>query len=203
MSLPFIACPAGVALHVVRRGRGHAPCFFGLSDRQAFLDVLAKSAVRFDCAIHAYVLMGNHVHLLLTAAVAGGTSLLMNELCERHTQSVAETAGHHGGLWEEAFETSQIRARRHFFACMRYIELNPVTARLVTRPDAYRWSSHAANALGHENALVQPHPFYYALGRSDVERQRAYRRLFDSNATPRARTPGARRTSPRGPSRQT
>jgi putative transposase len=203
MSRPFISHPAGVALHVVRRGRGHARCFFGERDRLAFLGWLGKYAARFGCAVHAYVLMGNHVHLLLTASDRGGTSRLISKLCDRHAQLVSETQACPGPLWEEGFEASPIHVRRHFLACMRYIELNPVRARLVTRPGAYRWSSHPANALGRENALITPHPFYYALGRNDGERQRAYQRLFAANAMSRAQTPGGPRTGPRGPSRPT
>ena len=171
---------------MVRRGRGHAQCFFGERDRLAFLEWLGKYAARFECAIHAYVLMGNHVHLLLTASAGGGTARLMKKLCERHTRSISETQEGPGALWEEDFEASPI-----------------VRAQLVTRPGAYRWSSHAANALGRENALITPHPFYYALGRNDQERQGAYLRLFAAKAIPRGQTPGGPRPGPRGPSRPT
>ena len=203
MARSFNVHPAGVALHVVRRGRGHAQCFFGERDRLAFLGWLGKYAARFECAVHAYVLMGNHVHLLLTASNDGGTARLMKKLCERQTLSINETQDYPGPLWEKDFEASPIHVRKHFLACMRYIELNPVRAQLVTRPGAYRWSSHAANALGRENALITPHPFYYALGRNDQERQGAYQRLFGAKAIPRAQTPGGPRTGPRGPSRPT
>lgn len=190
-------------MHVVRRGRGHAPCFFGEQDRLAFLESLRNYAARLDCAVHAYVLMGNHVHLLLTAAQNGSTGRLMAQLCESHARSVVEAQDRAGTLWEKDFEASQIHVRRHFLACMRYIELNPVRAHLVSHPGAYRWSSHAANALGRQDALITPHPFYYALGRSDQERQGAYRRLFAANARPRAPARAVLRTGPRGPSRPT
>jgi putative transposase len=203
MSLTFNRHPAGIALHVVRSGRRHGQCFFGERDRLAFLEGLRESATRFECAVHAYVLMGNHVHLLLTASDDGGTTQLMARVCERHEQSITDANDCSGGLWEDAFEASPIRVSRHFLACMRYIELNPVRARLVSRPDAFRWSSHGANALGRENPLVTPHPFYYALGRSDAERQTAYRRLFGVGVIPFAQTPGRPRTGPRGPSRPT
>lgn len=203
MSRSFNVHPSGVALHVVRRGRARAQCFFDEHDRVAFLRWLCRYAARFECAVHAYALMGNHVHLLLTASDSGGTQRLLTKLCERHERSVNETQLRSTALWEEDFEASPIHARRHFLACMRYIELNPVRAGLVTRPDAYRWSSYAANALGRVNALITPHPFYYALGRSNLERQGAYLRLFGVETIPRARTRGGPRTSPRGPYRPT
>ena len=203
MSLSFNRHPPGIALHVVRRGRRQAQCFFDERDRLAFLEGLREYAARFECAIHAYVLMGNHFHLLLTASDDRGTARLVSALCERHEQSIRETQDRPGGLWEDGFETSSIHVNRHFLACMRYIELNPVRAGLVSRPGAFRWSSHGANALGRENPLITPHPFYYALGRSDAERQRAYRRLFGVEVMPSDRTPSGPHTGPRGPSRPT
>ena len=203
MPWPFNVYPSGVALHVVRRGRARTQCFFEEHDRVAFLDWLRQYAMRFECAVHAYALMGNHVHLLLTPSDGGGAARLIHTLCERHQRSVNETQARAGGIWEQGFEASPIHVGRHFLVCMRYIELNPVRAGLVTRPGAYRWSSYAANALGREDALITPHPFYYALGRSNSERQGAYQRLFGVETIPRARTRGRPRRDPRGPSRPT
>jgi putative transposase len=163
---------------VIRRGAGRAECFFGERDRAAFLRWLARYAQRFECSVHAYVLMGNHLHLLLTAAVAGGPAGLLGKLCARHDRYAGEAMGRQCRLWEAGFEASAVHVRRHLYACMRYIELNPVRARVARHPGAYRWSSYGANALGQEDALVTPHPFYYALGRSVEARLEAYRRLF-------------------------
>lgn len=181
-----IVHPAGIALHVVRRSRARTACFFGESDRLEFLGGLREYAVQYACAVHAYVLMGNHVHLLLTASDCEGTAGLMAALYARHARFVNEmqkNAGEGppacpGSLWDEGFEASPVRARNHLLACMRYIELNPVRAGFVSSPDAYRWSSYRANALGRADDLIAPHPLYFALGRSTVERQAAYLRLF-------------------------
>jgi putative transposase len=185
MPRPADACPAHVPLHVVRRGAGRAECFFGERDRAAFLRWLARYAARFECSVHAYVLMGNHVHLLATAAGAGGIAGLLDRLCARHDRYASERLGRASRLWEEGFEASAIHVRRHLWACMRYIELNPVRARLVRHPGAYRWSSYGANALGSEDALVTPHAFYCALGRSAEARREAYRRSFVAAASAR------------------
>jgi putative transposase len=141
-------CPQvpGVALHVVLRGDPVEP--------EAGL---ARLGAALDCPLHAYVLMGTHAHLLLTPARAGGASALAGALAARE------------------FDASPVRAWRYFIACMRYIELNPVRAGIVRQPAQYPWSSYRANALGEEDALVTPHPWYYALGRTPQARRAAWR----------------------------
>lgn len=176
MPRPHYPQPAGVALHIIQRAR--AACFPRERDRLAYLHWLHGYAERFECAVHAYVLMGNHVHLLLTPARADGAIGPMQALCARYARYFAEAHQHTDRLWEQGFDASPIHARQYLLACMRYIESNPVRAQLVTRPGAYRWSSYRANALGREDALVSPHPIYYALGRTPESRQAEYRALF-------------------------
>jgi putative transposase len=153
------ACPQqpGVALHLVQRGR--QACFCGEEDRVGYLERLRKAAARLECLVHAYVLMGNHVHLLVTPARANGGSALLREL---------------GGATQE-FDATPVVASRYLLACMRYIELNPLRAGLVQSAADYRWSSYRANVLGKDDALVTPHPCYYALGRTPQARRAAYR----------------------------
>lgn len=142
----------GVALHLVQRGaRAQAP-----ADYLARLGVLAA---RHGCALHAYVLMGNHAHLLATPARAAAAAAFMEGL---------------GG----DFDATPVHARRYLLACMRYIELNPVRAGLARDPADYRWSSHRANALGEADPLLTPHALYCALGRGAAERCAAYRDGF-------------------------
>jgi len=176
-----LACPEdpGVALHLVQRGCGRAACFSCTRDRVAYLEGLRECALRCACAVHAYVLMGNHVHLLVTPARARGATHLMRSIAERYGHHLAEAYGHEGTLWEEPFDGSPVHARRYLLACMRYIEENPVRAGLATHAGAYRWSSYRANALGEEGGLVTPHPLYCALGRTPAERGAAYRARFD------------------------
>ncbi len=152
------ACPQqpGVALHLVQRGRG--ACFFGEDERLGYLARLRAAASGLECPVHAYVLMGNHVHLLLTPARANGGSALLREL----------------GASVENLDATPVVASRYLLWCMRYIELNPVRAGLVESAADYRWSSYRANILGREDALVTPHPCYYALGRTPQARRAAY-----------------------------
>src|SRR6266705_917548 len=128
-----LACPEqpGVALHVVQRGLGRAACYSGERDRIAYLDALRGGAERCACAVHAYVLMGNHVHLLVTPAREGGATRLMRSIAESYGRYLAEAYGHEGALWEEPFDGSPVHARRYLLACMRYIEENPVRAGLA------------------------------------------------------------------------
>ncbi|MBI2753117.1 MAG: transposase [Betaproteobacteria bacterium] len=177
MSCP--ACPEqpGVALHLVQRGLGRAACFFRVRDGFAYLHWLRECAERFECAVHAYVLMRNHVHLLLTPARAGCGSRLMRALGERYARHFAEAHGRAGPLWEEPFDASPVYASRYVLSCMRYIEDNPVRAGLVADPAAYRWSSYGANAWGRDDPLVTPHALYYALGRTPEWRRARYRAM--------------------------
>jgi len=167
------SCP-GVAQHIIQRGRGRAPCFSCAKDRIAYLDMLAENAARCECAVHAYVLMANHVHLLVTPFGAGRAAELAQALCDRYQGYVAAAYGSEYRLWEEDREIRPVHARRYVLACMRYIELNPVRARLVLRSGDYRWSSFRSNALGQADAILTPHPLYYALGRSPEIRRAAY-----------------------------
>ncbi len=178
MLAPFHAQVPGHPLHVIQRGYCRATCFFCELDRVAYLHWLGAYAGRSGCAVHAYVLMGNHLHLLVTPSRPEGASRLMRSLGERYTRYIGEVHERAGPLLEERCKAWPLRSRRHLLECMRYIELNPVRACLVAAPGDYRWSSFRSNALGHENPLVTPHSCYYALGRSAALRQAAYRALF-------------------------
>ncbi len=179
--MPRLACPEppGVALHLVQRGRGRAPCFSGPADRVAYLEALRDSARRCRCAVHAYVLMANHVHLLVTPGDERGASRLIEATAAAYARHLAEAYGHEAAVWDERHDGTPVRARRYLLACMGYIELNPVRAGIVARPGAYRWSSWRANAEGAADLLVTPHPAYFELGRSRPERCLAYRTIVE------------------------
>ena len=174
--MPRLACPeeAHATLHVVQRGRERRACFSRAKDRIAYLDVLRDCSARQACAIHAYALMGNHVHLLLTSERPAGPSRLMPRIVSGYARYLSDEYGHEDAVWEEAYDATPVRTRRQLMACMRYLEENPVRAGLAPSPEAWRWSSYRANALGAADPLVTPHPHYYSLGRSPEERQAAY-----------------------------
>jgi putative transposase len=128
--------------------------------------------------VHAYVLMTNHVHLLLTPQTVDGVSRVMQSLGRRYVQHVNKTYRRSGTLWESRHKASLVEAERYLLACCRYIELNPVAAGMVKHPGDYRWSSYLGNAWGERDDLVSPHALYLALGEDASTRQLRYRELF-------------------------
>ena len=167
-----------VPLHIIQRGNNRQACFHADEDYRAYLNWLAEYAREGDCAIHAYVLMTNHVHLLLTPHDTGSAGNLMKRLGQRYVQYVNRTYRRTGTLWEVRFRSCLTQEEDYVLTCHRYIELNPIRADLVGHPAEYRWSSYRANAQGEASGLLTPHPTYTALGTSAAERQAAYRELF-------------------------
>jgi len=168
----------GVPLHIVQRGHNREPCFFGEKDYSSYLHWLGEALIEAQCALHAYVLMTNHVHLLLTPKRAEAVPKLVISLGRRYVQYINRSYRRTGTLWDSRYKSSSVQAETYLLACQRYIELNPVRAAMVEDPAHYRWTSYRANGLGQADAHLTPHPLYQALGRSDKERQTHYRALF-------------------------
>jgi putative transposase len=166
-------------MHIIQRGNNRLPCFVTRNDYLAYLDMLRECAFDCGCAVHAYVLMTNHVHLLLSPDDDDGASLMMQRLGRRYVGYFNRRHGRTGTLWEGRFRSSLIEDERYLMICHRYIELNPVRARMVDAPSYYPWSSHAANAFGHDSALLTPHPGYTGLGIDSLTRQAVYRDMFN------------------------
>ncbi len=169
---------AGLPLHVVQRGNNRAACFFAAEDYRAYLHWLHGYAEPLGVRLHAYVLMSNHVHLLLTPERPEQVSRLMQALGRRYVRFVNEKYSRSGTLWEGRYRACGVHAEGYLLACMRYVELNPVRAGLAASPELYRWSSYRGNALGEANALLIEHPLYAALGADANARRTAYRELF-------------------------
>lgn len=167
-----------VPLHIVQRGHNREPCFFAEEDYLAYLNWLGEVLKKEQCALHAYALMTNHVHLLLTPKKAESIPRLIIALGRRYVQYINKTYHRTGTLWDSRYKSSLIQAETYLLTCMRYIELNPVRAAMVDDPAHYRWSSYRANALGQGSPLLTPHPLYLALGEDEASRQKAYRALF-------------------------
>jgi len=165
-------------LHIIQRGNNRVPCFYANEDYGLYLHHLAQLAAKFECAVHAYVLMTNHVHLLLTAAKENGPSLLMKHLGQCYVQYVNKTYRRSGTLWEGRFRSSIVQRDGYALKCQRYIELNPVRAGMVRHPRDYIWSSYRVNAELHPSVLIAPHQEYVGLGETAELRASAYRRSF-------------------------
>lgn len=176
----------GIPLHVTQRGNNRCACFVGDSDRLVYLDLLERHTRQHGVAVHAYVLMTNHVHLLLTPNEADALGRALRHVNQSYAQYFNRRYQRTGTLWESRPHSCLVDADAYLFTCHRYVENNPVRAGMVPRPGAYRWSSYGANALGAHDVLVTPHPLVAALGRSPDERCREYRRLFGADEKPGA-----------------
>lgn len=146
------------------------PCFLDDEDRQRYLQCLLDALARFDCRLHAYVLMDNHVHLLMTPEDAGGVSRLMHTFARNYAVLFNRRHGRTGTLWEGRYKACLIDSESYFLACSRYIELNPMRAWIAADPADYPWSSYRANAGGAFDPLLSPHPCYLALGPDRIAR---------------------------------
>lgn len=180
---PRITLP-GVPLHLIQRGNNRQACFFADEDYRIYLDWLSKYARVSGCAIHAYTLMSNHVHLLLTPQNATGVGELMKRLGQHYVQYVNRTYRRSGTLWEGRFRSCLTQEEDYILGCYRYIELNPVRANMVGHPAEYPWSSYRANAQGESSKLLTPHSLYTSLGRNEVSRKASYRELFRYHLDP-------------------
>ncbi len=169
---------AGYPLHIVQRGINREPCFFAEEDFHCYLHWLEETSRACGCAVHAYVLMTNHVHLLLTPNAMGAAAQLMQALGRRYVLYINRFYRRTGSLWEGRYKSSVVHAEDYLLACQRYIELNPVRACMAVDPGQYRWSSYRSNGLRQFDSRLAPHPLYLSLGDSPDTRCAAYRELF-------------------------
>jgi len=170
----------GQPQHVIQRGNNRDIIFAAGQDYHFYLEKLGEACRRFGCHIHAYVLMTNHVHLLLTPDTATGIGRVMQSLGRHYVQYFNYRYRRTGTLWEGRYKATLIDADPYLLNCYRYIELNPVRAGMVMHPANYRWSSYSFNALGGMDGLITPHYLYQQLGIDEQDRKTAYQALFKS-----------------------
>jgi putative transposase len=168
----------GIPLHLIQRGNNRSACFYADEDYLFYLDHLRLQAEQHGCDIHAWCLMTNHVHLLVTPSKPESASLMMKDLGQRFVQYINRTYERSGTLWEGRFRSCLLQEEDYVFSCYRYIEMNPVRAGMVEHPAEYRWSSYGANAHGLPSEIIEPHLLYRALGETVDLRASAYRELF-------------------------
>jgi len=173
----------GVPLHICQRGNDRQPCFFEPAHRELYLGLLTELAPEHYCAVHAYVLMTNHVHLLVTPGSRDAASLLMKHVGQRYTQFVNRTRKRTGTLWEGRFHSNLVDSRTYLLTCHRYIELNPVRAGMVRSPGDYPWSSFRSNAFGEPSLFLVTHPIFDELAPTPECRRETYRELFKRSLT--------------------
>ncbi|MCA2989941.1 MAG: transposase [Gemmatimonas sp.] len=169
----------GVPAHHIQRGNNRQAIFIDDLDRRVYRELLIVGTQQFGCAVHAWVFMANHVHLLITPLRADGLGRLTQWMGAKYVRWFNQRHGRTGTLWEGRFRSSVITSARYFLTCSRYIDQNPVRAGLCTSPGQFPWSSYACLALGHPDTLVTEHAEYCSLGASAPLRRAAYRDLCD------------------------
>lgn len=174
--LPRLSIP-GFAHHVIQRGNNRQPVFIDRADRDFFLGLLGEYGARFGIALHAYVLMDNHFHLLVTPAGGDSLSQWMQAVGRRYVRYFNDRHGRTGTLWEGRYKSTLVQAERYFLACMVYIDLNPVRAGIAVQPQDYPWSSHGHYVGLRADRLLSPHALYWALGNTPFAREAAYAEL--------------------------
>jgi len=169
-----------VPTHVMQRGHNRNPVFFAKKDYFKYLKILKKEADQYDIKIHAYVLMTNHIHLLVTPTTKSGISLFFQSLGRTYVSYINKTYQRSGTLWEGRHKGNIIDSEAYLLTCMQYIELNPVRAGMTDHPVDYLWSSYHANGMGKSNVILSPHELYLSLAKTKDERLTIYNELLDT-----------------------
>jgi putative transposase len=177
--LPRLTLP-GYPHHIIQRGNNRQAIFAADADYESLLQLLEKEALTHQVAIHAYVLMSNHFHLLATPQSADGIPLMMQALGRNYVRYFNRKQGRTGTLWEGRYKSTLIQAERYLLACMVYIDLNPVRAGLAADPGDYPWSSHQHYIGRRHQKLITPQSLYWELGNTPFARDLAYADLVRS-----------------------
>jgi putative transposase len=180
---PRLSLPS-IPQHVIQRGNNRQPCFFSEQDFKVYLSKLEEYAKKHQVFVHAFVLMTNHVHLLMTPTESNGISKVMQSLGRYYVRYFNHTYQRTGTLWEGRYKSSLVDSDNYFLTVSRYIELNPVRAAMVQHPAEYPWSSYQSNALGKRIKLLTPHTCYLQLGCTLTMQQQRYQSLFNHHIPP-------------------
>ncbi len=178
---------AGLCYHITQRGHNRSASFLDEQDYHFYLACMQLAAEKYEVAVHAYVLMGNHLHLLISTKKDGDMSCFMQHIGRRYVRYFNYRHDRSGTLWGGRYHSEVIQTDLYLLACYRYIELNPVRAGMVATPSAYPWSSARCHGLGEDNPYIRYHPLYEALGATPVLRCKNYRKLFRAEPAFRAR----------------
>ena len=175
----------GYPHHVIQRGNNREACFYDESDYKVYLDALKQSSIKYGVSIHAFVLMTNHVHLLVTPCDEKGLGLMMQSIGRKYVGYFNHTYDRTGTLWEGRYKSTIVDSEKYLLTVSRYIELNPVRAEMVEHACEYPWSSYHGNALDKNISLLTPHQIYLQLGKNDAERKHTYRSMFNGCMSPK------------------
>jgi putative transposase len=173
-------CIAGHTYHVIQRGNNRQPIFASDSDRRDMLHLLLEASRLHGVALHSYVLMDNHLHLLATPSTDDGLSAMMQQMGRSYVRHFNQRQGRSGTLFEGRFRSALVQTERYLLACMAYIDLNPVRAGMVSQPQDFSWSSYRHYVGLHADRLLTPHPHFFNLGNTPFAREQAYKELVEA-----------------------
>jgi putative transposase len=168
---------AGYPHHIIQRGNNRQVIFMDVADRQFFLDLLEEHAKQFGIAIHSYVLMDNHVHLLATRSTVGGLPGMMQAVGRRYVRYFNDRHHRTGTLWDGRYKSTLVQSESYLLTCMAYLDLNPVRAGMVAQASDYPWSSYSHYTGQRQDRLITPHPLAWELGNTPFAREAAYAAL--------------------------
>lgn len=171
----------GYPQHIIQRGLDRQACFYAMEDYRLYLELLREASDKHECHVHAYVLMTNHVHLLVTPQQSFGISFMMQQLGQRYVRAINRTYRRTGTLWDGRYKAGLVDTGAYLLTCMRYIELNPVRANMVSHPAEYPWSSYRHNAQAGPDPVIKPHPLYLQLDSNRQNRCAVYRGMFTAH----------------------
>ena len=171
---------ADIPYHIIHRGNNRQKIFFCVGDYKYFLSLLEEAKKKYKCRLYSYVLMSNHIHLLLESPqVTENLAKYIKLIAQKYTQYINKIYKRTGALWEGRFKSSLVSKDNYLLACSRYIEMNPVRANIVKDPKDYRWSSYRYKIGQKEGeTFLDLDPLYMDLGRDKIERQRYYQEWF-------------------------
>ena len=169
--LPWVS-PVNMPQHIIQRGSNRQICFASEQDFASYVSWLKKYSKKYCVDIHAWVLMTNHVHLLCTPRMTNSISLMMQSLGRQYVRYFNCCYKRTGTLWEGRYKSCLVQAEDYLLQLYRYIELNPVRAKMIEDPADYHWSSYQVNGLGKESELCTPHPIYIALHSNIINARR-------------------------------
>lgn len=180
--LPRLTVP-GYPHHIIQRGNNRQAIFGDLADYELLLSLIDEHARKQQVAVHGYVLMSNHFHLLVTPETLEGIPQMMQAVGRRYVRRYNLRHARTGTLWEGRYKSTLIQAERHLLACMVYMDLNPVRAGMVADPADYPWSSHQHFIGRRTDKLISPHPLYWELGNTPFARDQAYAEMVRSGVS--------------------
>jgi putative transposase len=166
---------AGHSHHVFHQGRNRNQVFQSPIEKSYFLELVQICAGKRKCTVHSYCLMSNHFHLLVTSAEEGGLSAMMRDVLGQYAIWFNRLNMRSGAVWNGPYKSLAIDSDSYILACMKYIELNPCKARIVSKPEDFKWSSYRINAMGNSSNIITMHQSYADLSSDPVERLLAYR----------------------------